>query len=221
MNFARSGSGRESQSRVVTAAERTYGGRSVSDRLAERRRRFLDAALAEFTGTGYAASSVTAICRVAGLSRRQFYELFDDREDLLIALYDEIQGDARTAVAQALADNNSRDLHQLATTAMAAYMASVGNDPRRAEVSFVQIVGVSARVERHRLDGREEWVEFFVAAMAEFADREPSERQRHLAIAFVGALTGLVHRWSSADDPVPLAAVVAVLADILLAFTRI
>ena len=51
-------------------AERTYAGRPVSDRAAERRRRFLDAALAEFSSTGYAKSSVTSICRTAGLSRR-------------------------------------------------------------------------------------------------------------------------------------------------------
>ncbi len=206
----------------MTASERTYAGRPVSDRAAERRRRFLDAALVEFTGAaGYAGSSVTSICRAAGLSRRQFYEEFSDREDLLVALYDEIQHAARDAVAEALAGMASRDPRQLATAAMSAYMTSVGTDPRRAEVSFVQIVGVSARVEQHRLDGREEWVEFFVAAMADFAGRAPSERQRHLAIAYVGALTGLVHRWSVAPDPATLDDIVSVLSDILLAFAAL
>ncbi|MCH5642852.1 TetR/AcrR family transcriptional regulator [Gordonia sp. ABSL49_1] len=205
----------------MTAAERTYGGRAVSDRLADRRRRFLDAALDEFSTKGYAASSVTSLCKAAGLSRRQFYELFADREDLLIAIYDEIQGGARLAVSEALSDNPSRDLRDLATTAMRAYMSSVGTDPRRAEVSFVQVVGVSSRVEQHRIDGREEWVDFFVATMADVAARPPSDRQRHLAIGFVGALTGLVHRWSSSDDPAPLGDIVDVLADILLAFTTL
>ncbi|WP_439031114.1 TetR/AcrR family transcriptional regulator [Gordonia terrae] len=199
-------------------SERTYGGRSVSDRAAERRQRFLDAALIEFTETGYAKSSVTSICRVAGLSRRQFYAEFTDREELLVTLYDSVQGAARLAVSEALAGCPSRDLRDLSTAAMRAYMDSVGSDPRRAAVSFVQIVGVSSRVERHRLDGREEWADFFVAAMADFADRPATERQRHLAIAFVGALTGLVHRWSESPDPDTLDDVVAVLADILLAF---
>nr|WP_064569890.1 TetR/AcrR family transcriptional regulator [Gordonia sp. LAM0048] len=202
-------------------SERTYGGRSVSDRAAERRQRFLDAALVEFTGTGYAKSSVTSICRVAGLSRRQFYAEFTDREELLVALYDTVQGAARVAVAEALAASPSRDLRDLSTAAMRAYMESVGTDPRRAAVSFVQIVGVSPRVEQHRLDGREEWVEFFVDAMSEFAERPATPRQRHLAIAFVGALTGLVHRWSESPEPGTLDDVVAVLADILLAFTTL
>ncbi|SDU71362.1 TetR/AcrR family transcriptional regulator [Gordonia westfalica] len=205
----------------MTASERTYGGRPVSDRAAERRRRFLDAALEEFTDPGYAGSSVTSICRAAGLSRRQFYEEFSEREDLIIALYDEIQHAARDAVAEALAGTTSHDLRDLATAAMSAYMTSVGTDPRRAEVSFVQIVGVSSRVEQHRLDGREEWVEFFVAAMADFAGRPASERQRHLAIAYVGALTGLVHRWSVSPDPAPLHDIVSVLSDILLSFAEL
>ncbi|MBY4573187.1 TetR family transcriptional regulator [Gordonia paraffinivorans] len=199
-------------------AERTYAGRPVSDRAAERRRRFLDAALAEFSSTGYAKSSVTSICRTAGLSRRQFYELFSDREDLLVALYDEIQHAARDAVVDALATAETRDRRELATAAMRAYMESVGTDPRRAEVSFVQIVGVSPRVEQHRLDGREEWVEFFVAAMADFAGLPRDDRRRHLAIAFVGALTSLVHRWSVSTDPAPIAEVVALLSDILVSF---
>ena len=97
-------------------------------------------------------------------------------------------------------------------------MESVGTDPRRAEVSFVQIVGVSPRVEQHRLDGREEWVEFFVAAMADFAGLPRDDRRRHLAIAFVGALTSLVHRWSVSTDPAPIAEVVALLSDILVSF---
>ncbi|AFR46855.1 TetR/AcrR family transcriptional regulator [Gordonia sp. KTR9] len=202
-------------------SERTYGGRAVSDRAAERRQRFLDAALVEFTDTGYAKSSVTSICRVAGLSRRQFYAEFTDREELLVALYDTVQGAARVAVAEALAACPSRDLRDLSTAAMRAYMESVGTDPRRAAVSFVQIVGVSSRVEQHRLDGREEWADFFVAAMADFAGRPATERQRHLAIAFVGALTGLVHRWSETADPAALDDIVTVLADILLAFARL
>lgn len=198
---------------------RTYGGRTLADRRIERRQRFLDAALAEFSGVGYAASSVTSLCRAAGLSRRQFYELFTDREQLLVELYDEIQGSARRAVDDALAHSTSHELTDLARTAMAAYMSAVGDDPRRAEVSFVQIVGVSPAVERHRLDGREVWIEFFVAAMARFADREPSERERTLAMGFVGALTAIVHRWSSSSTPARIDDVVDALADILIGFS--
>lgn len=200
---------------------RTYGGLPVAERLADRRRRFLDAALAEFASEGYAQTSVTSICRSAGLSRRQFYELFTDREELLIALYDEIQRAARDAIATALSENTSRDVHDLATAAMRAYMESVSSDPRRAEVSFVQVVGVSPGVEQHRLDGRDEWVRYFVSAMSAFAGRPTDRSSDQLGIAFVGALTAVVHRWSLSPDQGSIEEVVRVLADILIAFTAI
>lgn len=206
---------------------RTYGGRSVIDRQADRRRRFLDAALAEFGESGYAASSVTSICKAAGLSRRQFYEIFDDRESLLMAAYDEIQSAARTAVIEALAGVESTDRKDLATAAMRAYVESVAVDPRRAEVSFVQIVGVSPVVEQHRLDVRDEWTTYFVAAMAQFTGREAAPRMRSLGTAFVGALTAVIHEWSfsaaagaSDSTSAQLEAIVELLADMLVAFAE-
>ncbi|SKX73394.1 Uncharacterised protein [Mycobacteroides abscessus subsp. abscessus] len=104
---------------------------------------------------------------------------------------------------------------------MRAYMHSVGTDPRRAEVSFAQIVGVSPRVEQHRLDGRDEWVSYFAAAMSAFAGRPTDSRTDQLGIAFVGALTAIVHRWSLSPDPESIDDVVELLADVLLAFAEI
>ncbi|WHU46634.1 TetR/AcrR family transcriptional regulator [Gordonia sp. L191] len=201
--------------------DRTYGGRTLADRQADRRRRFLEAGLAEFSTIGYAASSVTSLCKAAGLSRRQFYDLFDSRETLLTKLYDEIQSTARLAIEQVLSTNSSRDIRVLASAAMRAYVESVGTDPRHAEVSFVQVVGVSRELELHRLDGRDEWVEFFVAAMSEFAGATPSPRLGHLATAFVGALTSVIHDWSLDPHPGELDEVVDVLTDILVAFAEL
>ena len=202
----------------MTDSTRIYGGRTVADRQAERRQRFLEAALEEFSGTGYARSSVTSLCKAAGLSRRQFYEIFDDREALLIAVYDEIQGSARDAVSAALAACESSDHHELATTAMRAYMEAIATDPRRAEVSFVQVVGVSPTMEAHRLAGRDEWMDFFVTGLSTFARREPSPRTHQLATAFVGALTAVVHGWSIEQKCTDIDEVVSVLSDILVAF---
>ncbi|GAC70965.1 TetR/AcrR family transcriptional regulator [Gordonia soli] len=202
------------------SVERRYRGESVDARRADRHCRFLDAALSEFTEVGYATTSVTSICRAAGLSRRQFYELFADREALLLDLYAKIQSDARDAVTRALEECESREDGVLAATAMAAYMQSVGTDPRRAEVSFVQIVGVSPEVEQRRFDGRQVWADFFTATAARFTPGRvvDPERERFVTIGFIGALTSVVHRWSTSSPRPEPEAVAAILADILLAF---
>ena len=75
---------------AIAETDRNYGGRSVAARKAERRSLFLNAALSVFADQGYAGSSVADICASASLARRQFYDEFGSREDLLLALYDQI-----------------------------------------------------------------------------------------------------------------------------------
>ncbi|MEH3157161.1 MAG: TetR/AcrR family transcriptional regulator [Gordonia paraffinivorans] len=203
---------------------RTYGGRSVEDRRAERRRQFVDAAVEVFGTSGYAGSSVTALCRQAGLSRRQFYEEFSDRESLLIAAYDEIQAQARAQVGAALDAADTDDVPTLARVAMTAFMQSIGTDRRRAAIVFVEVVGVSPRVEERRLAGREIWVAFLDGAVREYTGRPAGDavEDAYRAIGFVGALTAVVHRWSTdGPDRPDIEAIVDVLAQILLAFIRI
>ncbi|MBF6480002.1 TetR/AcrR family transcriptional regulator, partial [Nocardia cyriacigeorgica] len=64
-----------------------YAGRSVAERRAERRALFLEAGLTVFAEKTYAASSISDVCAVAGLSRRQFYEQYTGREELLVDVY--------------------------------------------------------------------------------------------------------------------------------------
>ena len=204
---------------MVEAADdavRTYGGRSVDDRRAERRSRFLVAALDVFSEKGYTASSVADLCRAAGLARRQFYDEFAGREDALIALYDSIQSDAKAATTAALARIDSNDPHELAAVAMAAYVTSIGSDPRRARISFVDSIGVSPRMEQHRLDERTLWREFFESTIrgAVGDDYVPPGGYAMASTAFIGALIALVQQWSTADPRPPIAD----LTDIMVAF---
>lgn len=195
---------------------RTYGGVSVEDRRAGRRARFLVAALEVFSDKGYRASTVADLCRAAGLARRQFYDEFSSREDALIALYDSIQSEAKRATTVAVEQCGSTEPHDLAVAAMGAYVRSIGNDARRARISFVDSVGVSPRIEEHRLAEREVWRAFFEATIrsAVGEDYVPPGGYAMASTAFIGALIALVQRWSTADPRPP----VEDLTDIMVAF---
>ncbi|MGJ0118483.1 TetR/AcrR family transcriptional regulator [Williamsia sp. MIQD14] len=202
---------------------RTYGGRSVADRRVERRRRFVDAAIEVFGTSGYAGSSITTLCSEAGLSRRQFYEEFADRESLLLTAYDLIQAEARAQIETDLSRASTSDVPTLARVAMTAFMQSLGTDRRRAAIVFVEVVGVSPRVEAHRLAGREVWIDFIGSALREHVGHSPGDDTdgAYRSIGFVGALTAVVHRWSTTGHDRPdLDRVVDILADILSAFIR-
>ncbi len=73
-----------------TAGE-TSGAASAADQLAEiQRSRLLLGALGAIEEFGYANATVAQITARARVSRRTFYELFDNREECLIALLDDV-----------------------------------------------------------------------------------------------------------------------------------
>ncbi|MCF8587124.1 TetR/AcrR family transcriptional regulator [Gordonia liuliyuniae] len=139
---------------------RSYRGRSIDERRTERRERFLDAALTLFGTTGYAATAVPAVCKAAGLSSRQFYELFSDREDLLRALYDRVQDESTAAVSEALdaaLSTSGITVEEVLDAGIRAFVEYYASSTERTRVSFVEVVGVSPRFEDHRHARRGEW----------------------------------------------------------------
>jgi AcrR family transcriptional regulator len=83
---------------------RTWGGSTLDDRRDARRERLLEVGLELLGGPeGPAAVSVRSVCRHAKLTDRYFYESFADRDELLLAVYDRVAGQARRALADAVA----------------------------------------------------------------------------------------------------------------------
>src|SRR5438552_17892639 len=58
-------------------------------RLSVQRRRLFEAAAAVFARVGYADASAEAISREAGMSKATFYEHFANKEECILALFDE------------------------------------------------------------------------------------------------------------------------------------
>ncbi|MET8946114.1 TetR/AcrR family transcriptional regulator [Streptomyces sp. NPDC004542] len=184
----------------LRAPKGRYGGRSAEERQAERRRRFLDAALELFgAGPGFRGATVAALSQAAGLSTRQFYEEFRTLEDVLTALHLEVNDWAEQAVLAALAGAQTLPLAERVTVLFRAYARDVTSDPRRIRITFVEIVGVSPRLEEQRLARRARWVDLICAEAAAAAARgDAAPRDYRLAAtAFIGSVNGLLHDWSA------------------------
>ncbi|MFE1753287.1 TetR/AcrR family transcriptional regulator [Streptomyces anandii] len=177
-----------------------YGGKTAAQRQAERRLRFLAAALQLFgDAPGFRATTVAALSETAGLSTRQFYEEFRTLEDVLAALHLQVNEWAERAVLDAVASAGALPLAERATALFRAYAANVTADPRRVRITFVEIIGVSPRLEEQRLARRSQWVDLICAEAAEAAARgEAAPRDyRIAATAFIGGVNGLLHDWSA------------------------
>jgi AcrR family transcriptional regulator len=128
---------------------RPWRGVSAEQRVAARRQRLLAAALEVFATRGFHASKVRDVCREAGLTERYFYESFDDKEALLGALGEQIAADFVTAATPSLGLID-RDPDAAIGGAARAVVHSLTDDPRRARILFVEVVGVSPALEDRR-----------------------------------------------------------------------
>lgn len=207
----------------LRAPKGRYGGRSAEERQAERRRRFLDAALQLFGDSpGFRGTTVAALSQAAGLSTRQFYEVFRSLEDVLAALHLEVNDWAEQAVLAALAEAETLPLAERVTVLFRAYARDVTSDPRRIRITFVEIIGVSPRLEEQRLARRAGWVDLICAeatAAAARGDAAPRD-YRLAATAFIGSVNGLLHDWSAGWVDATLDEVVDELARQLLGILR-
>ncbi|WP_332838753.1 TetR/AcrR family transcriptional regulator [Nocardia bovistercoris] len=207
----------------MTIVGRQYGGRAVVERKAERRSRFLEAATRLFAERGYTECSLAEVCAAAGLSKRQFYEEFETREDVLVAAYDRVQDEAVAAVVAALGELDPRlDLDSALRAIVTAYVGSIGSDPYRAKLAFIEVVGVSERMERHRRARRHAWgavIETTVVPMV-----SPGGRVRGLpgmaASALIGAINGLTQEWLLARPRPPVEALVELLVPVAIALVE-
>src|SRR3954466_12353412 len=91
------------------------------------RRRLVLAAGETFVALGYATSTVADILKAAGMSRRSFYEFFTSKEDILLALLDEMVAEIRIEASELT--RNEENPFERATLLMLAYVRVAARFP--------------------------------------------------------------------------------------------
>jgi AcrR family transcriptional regulator len=116
---------------VGMANVRPYGGVQARDRVAQRRRRLLDAGLELLGGADHPSDlTVRAVCREAGITARYFYESFTGKDELVAAVFDGVIAD-------------------IAATTQAAVAAAPHEEQNRAGIAnLVRVIADDARVGR-------------------------------------------------------------------------
>ncbi len=183
-------------------AGRRYADKTADERHDARRDRLVDAALDAFAADGYTGTSIESLCSRAGVSTRSFYEHFDNREAVLLALHDELNARALRAAGEAVVAADPDDPRARAHAGVRAYFDIVTTDPRWARIAVVESVGVSATAERHREQALARFADLIEAEATRMAEAglAPKRDYRLTAVALVGAINGLVNTWTAAPD---------------------
>jgi AcrR family transcriptional regulator len=109
------------------------------------RERLLDAIANVVAEKGYSATRVADITEYAGVSRKTFYELFDDKEDCFLAAYD--------AITALLMDRMARGLGAVATATwedqvsalLGEFLRFLAAEPAFAKMCIVEVLGSGPR----------------------------------------------------------------------------
>lgn len=184
---------------------RRYSGRSVDEWKAARRERLLAAAVELFGTDGYPATSVERLCSQAKVSTRHFYHEFQNKEAVLLAVHAQLIELAVASTGEALARTQDAPVAERIAAAVDGYLSTIMPDPRRARISFVEVVGTSPAVEQQRIAFRE-LVLTTIQGLAESAvgrgEIQPRDF-RFLGLCFIGAVNTVVYDWMVADPRPP------------------
>jgi AcrR family transcriptional regulator len=175
---------------------RPYRGVAADDRVASRREALIDAALEVFAEEGWAALSARKVCEQAGLTRRYFYESFDDIDALIGAAFDRVTGEVRTTVRAAIADDTA-PLPELVRRAVSAGLEVLALPPSKGRfLAVAQSAGSSIGPHRTRaMDDLAAIVERLLCTHRGGVATVGPRDARITALIMVGAVLSIVDSW--------------------------
>jgi AcrR family transcriptional regulator len=177
------------------AQVRPYRGVDAADRVAERRRRFLEAGL-DLLGSDSDPSELTVrgICRQAGVALRYFYESFSDKDEYVGQVYDWVIADIAATTQAAAAAAPVQEQYR---AAMANIVHSIAADSRVGRLIFSSQVS-NPVVVRKRTES------FALMAMLTFQHAgalgaQNSDRIKAASHFVVGGVTQMITAWLAGE----------------------
>jgi AcrR family transcriptional regulator len=162
-------------------------------RLSVQRRRLFEAAAVVFARAGYAEASAEAIAREAGMSKATFYEHFANKEDCILALFDEAATETLKAMAEGAQSAGDEPRARL-RGALRAFLEMLATYPAESQTLMVEILGAGPRAAERRDQ-----------VMATFAGAIDAENA-------AAARRGAMPRLASSDDAFAIVGAVVELA---------
>lgn len=177
---------------------RRVRGLDAAQRREQRRSDLISAALTLFAERGFLHVSIEELCQTAFVGTKSFYELFDNKEQCYLALFEglaaRLLGDMAEAQSRFGADNDRL---------IAAFVHRLTEDPRVPSVLFRRSTAVSPAVEAARRANRRSAATLVVHA---WSAADPPEsfgvaELTSVALGFVGGMFELITDWLHEHDP--------------------
>lgn len=183
----------------MSSTERSYGGKTASERVTERRARLVDATIRVLAGSGEAHATMTAICAEAGLTERYYYESFRSLDDALLAALDSVCDEILQLARRVIEDTpGPPDVRVHAV--MEAFVGLVVASPEKARVAVIHS-SANPRLRARRTELLTVFADFVAREAAElYGDAAwPAERARVHGLVYIAGFAELLASWLSGD----------------------
>jgi AcrR family transcriptional regulator len=182
---------------AASSPGRFYGGATGEQRVAERRRKLIEAGMNVFGSAGSGSVRVKDVVTEAGLTERYFYESFSDLGTLFDAVLELANDTVEVAVNAAVLEAPDDDLSRI-STALRSSVDTLAADPRLIRIIFIEGLGRGGRasVRRNELSVRAA-KNFYRWSGADAGDFDSSPVEDRLkAFAITGAASELLISWA-------------------------
>lgn len=192
------------------APARRYAGKSLEERREDQHERLITAARDVFARRGFSAAGIDEIVAEARVSRSSFYSFFANKEQCLLAVFEEgvrrISLDLVKVIAQRLepAERIRAEIDVLGR--------SFADDQAMARVLLIEAVGATPAVERARSAARQAAADVIEAQLREYPVWAERDAERAVvALTTMAAIaesfshliaTGRIDEWPSIVGPV-------------------
>lgn len=194
------------RSRLSVPAPVRQGGLQVSE---VQRARMLHAALGILAEEGYERMSVARVTRRARVSRRTFYDVFSDREDCYLAMFDEALARVEVLIARAYTDERGAWRGKV-RAGLGAFLGFLDEESGMCSLLIVDALGVGARVSERRAQ--------ILGRLGEMVGRDCSQARRLPGLtgeAVVGAVFSVIYARLLAKDSSPMLALCSELMGVI------
>lgn len=181
----------------ASGTSRVYGGATGAERVAERRRKLIEAGMDLFGSPGSESVRVKDVIAEARLTERYFYESFSDLATLFDAVL-ELAMDAVEVAVNAAVVNAPADSMARISVALRTAVDALAADPRMIRIIFIEALSRGGRAGSRRNEilvrAAENFVKWSGADVGPFESSPVEPRMRALALS--GAASELLVAWA-------------------------
>ncbi len=192
-------------------------------RVEVQRHRLLVAAGTVFARVGFADASAEAISREAGMSKATFYEHFANKEECILALFDQARDYVVGEMSRQLGDRDDAGSYEgWLARGLAAFLGILAVHPDQAQTLIVEIIGAGPQAIARRDEVMDRFARLLLQDNATIAPRfgQPTFASQDDAFACIGAIFEVVSRQLRTGQPADIREVAPTLERVVLGVLR-